>query len=64
MATESDVKELAAKVAAAQAKVTELRKKEGNADAFDEAKAAWNDAVEAYDRAVDEWAEAGFPKDA
>jgi hypothetical protein len=62
VSSEAEVAALAAKVAEAQARVTELRNKEGKADAFDEAKAKWNDAVEAYDRAVDAWAEAGFPK--
>lgn len=62
MASEREVKALAEKVADAQARIVTLRKAE-NADALDEAKSDWNAAVEAYDRAVDAWAEAGFPKD-
>ena len=63
MSTEQEVKLLAEKVAAAQAIVV-AKRKSGSAEDLEEAKTDWNEAVEAYDKAVDAWAEAGFPKSA
>ena len=61
MPTESEVKRLADKVAAAQAVVV-AKRKQGSEAELEEAKAEWNAAVEDYDKAVDAWSEAGFPK--
>jgi hypothetical protein len=63
MSTENEVKHLSETVAAAQAVVV-AKRKQGTEAELDKAKADWNAAVEAYDKAVDAWADAGFPKDA
>ena len=63
MPTESEVKRLSDKVAAAQAVVV-AKRKQGTEAELEAAKTDWNEAVEDYDKAVDAWSEAGFPKDA
>ncbi|MDR3438732.1 hypothetical protein [Telmatospirillum sp.] len=60
MSTESKVKRLAERVAAAQAIVVAMRK-QGTEAKLDQAKAEWNAVVAEYDEAVDAWSEAGFP---
>jgi hypothetical protein len=62
MSSEREVKRLAEKVAAAQAVVV-AKRKQGTEDELVAAKADWDAAVEDYDKAVDAWSEAGFPKD-